>query len=89
MTSTIDEWRNARHLLPWQPLSRFVNDQFNLSVKEEEWKNILTPSYKRTLYDLCTFLSEKLSTSNRNPYEAVGSRVLVSSRFYYIEEAFA
>ena len=51
--SSIDDWRNANDLLGWKELSIVLNEGFNISATEEEWKNVLTPSSKKTLKDVC------------------------------------
>ena len=81
MNSTIDEWRNANDLLPWRPLSRFLNDEFKLSLTEEEWECVLTPSHERTLYDVCSFISDRLSTSNIVPLKLFGQECLSAAIF--------
>lgn len=86
MNSTIDEWRNANDLLPWRPLSRFLNDQFNFSATEGEWQNVLTPSYERTLYDVCNFICRKLSTSAVTPVKLLGQECLSAAVFITLKK---
>lgn len=86
MNSTIDEWRNANDLLPWRPLSRFLNDQFNLSATEEEWQYVLTPSHERTLYDVCSFICQKLSASAVTPVKLLGQECLSAAVFVTLKK---
>lgn len=86
MNSSIDEWRNANDLLPWRPLSRFLNDQFNLTATEEEWQNVLTPSHERTLYDVCDFIQKKLSTSVVMPMKLLGQTCLSAAVFFTLKK---
>lgn len=86
MNSSIDEWRNANDLLPWRPLSRFLNEQFNLSTTEEEWKNVLTPSHARTLFDVCSFICKKMSTSAVIPVKLLGQECLSAAVFVALKK---
>jgi len=86
MNSTIDEWSNANDLLPWQPLSRFLNDEFKLSATEEEWQRVLTPSQERTLYDVCSFISDRLSTSIIAPLKLFGQECLSAAIFVTLKK---
>ena len=86
MNSTIDEWRNANDLLPWRPLSRWLNDQFNISSTEEEWRDILTPSHERTLYDVCIFICKKLSSSVVVPIKRLGQECLSAAIFVTLKK---
>ena len=86
MNSSMDEWSNANDLLPWQPLSRFLNEEFKLSATEQEWQSILTPSHERTLYDVCSFISNKLTTSNIAPLKLFGTECLSAAIFVTLKK---
>lgn len=34
--TTVSDWRCARDLMRWRPLSRFLNTEFNLTVSEQK-----------------------------------------------------
>ncbi len=86
MSSTIDEWRNANDLLPWRQLSKFLNDEFNLLVAEQEWQNVLTPSHERTLNDVCNFISKSTSTTEIKPINLLGQECLSAAVFLVLKK---
>jgi hypothetical protein len=86
MSSTIDDWSNANDLLSWQPLSIFLNDEFDLKATEEEWQNVLTPSYKQTLYDVCNFISNKSSATEIKPIKILGKECLSAAIFLVLKK---
>ena len=86
MNTTIDEWRNANDLLPWRPLSRYLNQEFNLVATEEEWHIILTPSHERTLHDVCNFICRKLTSSVVLPMKLFGQECLTAAVFVTLKK---
>jgi hypothetical protein len=79
--STIDDWRAANDLLPWKQLSEFLNQEFNISPTEEEWKNVLTPASTRTLKDLCELISKHSTHVDIKPKNLLGQECLSSAVF--------
>lgn len=57
-SSTIDEWRKANDLLAWEPLSEYLNQKFQISPSPQEWKEVLTPAYKKDLESVCELISQ-------------------------------
>ncbi|GEM_PF-1170540 len=55
--TTVEEWRSANNLLSWQPLSRFLNQEFQIVVSKKEWESVLTPPSDRTLQEVCEMIS--------------------------------
>ncbi len=80
-TSTIDEWRAARDLLPWRPLSEFLNEEFQIKATVDEWESALTPSSKRTLEDVCQLISRHSSKQDIQPINLLGQECLSSTVF--------
>lgn len=79
--STIDDWRAANDLLPWKQLSEFLNQEFNISPTEDEWKSVLTPASTRTLKDLCEFISKHSTHVDIKPKKLLGQECLSSAVF--------
>jgi hypothetical protein len=79
--STIDDWRDANDLIGWHSLSRFLNDEFNILVPEEEWKLVLTPSSDRTLNDVCQLISRYSTQQDIKPIKLLGQECLSSAVF--------
>ncbi|KGO85544.1 hypothetical protein [Flavobacterium suncheonense] len=87
--STIDDWRDANDLLPWLPLSKFLNEEFQISVTEEEWKSVLTPSSVRTLKDVCELISKYSSKQNIQPIKLFGQECLSAAVFLTLKKYLA
>jgi hypothetical protein len=86
MTSTIDDWRAANDLLPWQPLSKFINDSFGISATEQEWKLALLPASTRTLKDVCELVSRYSSNDPIHPKRILGSDCLSAALFLTLKK---
>lgn len=77
----IFEWRDAQDLLPWQQLADFLNQEFRISITRSEWKRILTPDDKRTLGDVCDFLSTVAERNVITPVKRLGADCLSAAVF--------
>ena len=86
MTSSIDEWRNANDLLPWKPLSEFLNAEFNINVTEDEWKAVLTPPSKRTLKHVCELISKHVQCEDIKPKKFFGQECLSAAVFLTLKK---
>ena len=84
--STIDDWREANDLLPWKELSIFLNQEFNISPSEEEWKSVLVPSSIRTLKDLCELISKHSKHDQIKPKKLLGQECLSSAVFLTLKK---
>jgi len=88
-SSTIDEWRDANDLLPWQPLSEFLNKEFQIAATEDEWKLVLTPSSKRTLKDVCQLIAKHSSKQDIIPKKIFGQECLSAAVFLTLKKYLA
>jgi hypothetical protein len=79
--STIDDWRDANDLIPWRPLSEFLNKEFQIKATEDEWKSVLTPSSARTLQDVCMLISKHSLREDIRPVKLLGQECLSSAVF--------
>ena len=86
MDSTIDEWRNANDLLAWRPLSRFLNEEFDMKNSEEEWSAVLTPSDSKTLKDVCTFICDNTNYKDVQPIKILGQECLSAAIFLTLKK---
>lgn len=84
--STIDDWREANHLLPWRPLSEFLNQEFQLSISKAEWKSALTPASVRTLSDVCELISGHSTKQDILPVKRLGQECLTASVFLTLKK---
>jgi len=86
INSTIAEWRDANDLLPWRSLSKFLNEEFNITATISEWEQVLTPAGKRTLNDVCSFISKKYSTEEIKPIKLLGKECLSAAIFLTLKK---
>jgi hypothetical protein len=84
--TTIDEWRDANDFIHWQPLSRYLNTQFNIDISEEDWKRTLTPASKRTLADLCQLISEHWAQQDIQPIILFGQECISAAIFLTLKK---
>lgn len=87
--STINDWRDAKDLLPWQPLSEFLNQEFQISVTEKEWKSVLIPSSIRTLKDVCELNSKHSSKQDIQSINLFGRECLSAAVFLTLKKYLA
>lgn len=84
--STVNDWRNAGDLLPWKPLSEFLNECFGIFVSEGEWKNTLTPSRKKTLRGVCELIAKNCEYEDIKPKIIFGGKCLSASVFLTLKK---
>jgi hypothetical protein len=84
--STINDWRAANDLLPWQPLSKFLNDEFNINASQDEWEAVLTPASLRTLKDVCELVSKHSTHSDIEPKKLLGQECLSAAVFLTLKK---
>jgi hypothetical protein len=77
----IYEWQEAQDLLPWKEFAEFLNQEFSLNVPIKEWKGILNPDDKKTLGDVCDFLSTKAKKEIIKPIKRLGAECLTAAIF--------
>ncbi|WP_230381581.1 hypothetical protein [Myroides albus] len=87
--TTISDWRCARDLMPWRPLSRFLNVEFNLTVSEQQWKAVLTPARKRTLRDVCELIAQHCTFTSVTPVQLLENSCLSASVFITLKKYLA
>jgi hypothetical protein len=77
----IIEWRDAQDLLEWEELSEFLNQEFRINISLDIWKTVLTPDNKKTLGDVCDFLSTVAEKDIINPIKIFGVECLSAAIF--------
>jgi len=87
--TTVSDWRCARGLMRWRPLSRFLNAEFNLTVSEQQWKAVLTPARKRTLRDVCELIAQHCTFTSVTPVRLLGNSCLSASVFITLKKYLA
>ncbi|MBB1140643.1 hypothetical protein [Myroides sp. WP-1] len=87
--TTVSDWRCARDLMRWRPLSRFLNDEFNLTLSEKQWEPVLTPARKRTLREVCELIANHCSFTTVTPIQLLGAPCLRASVFITLKKYLA
>lgn len=79
--TTIGELRDAQDLLPWDGYANFLNKEFRIDVSLKEWDLVLNPDEKRTLGQLCDFLSTVARKESVKPIKRLGDECLSAAIF--------
>jgi len=87
--TTVHDWREARDLMRWKPLSRYLNAEFNLTVSEQQWKAVLTPARKRTLREVCELIAQYCTFTSVTPVRLLGNSCLSASVFITLKKYLA
>lgn len=85
-SSMIWEWRGAQDLMEWDDLSKFLNQEFRINVKQSVWKKALTPEDERTLGDLCDFISTVAKKEAILPIKRLGTECLSAAVFLTLKK---
>ena len=84
--TTIGEWRDAMDLISWKPLADFLNKQFCIQATYQEWKQVLEPSYKATLKQVCTLIAKKTTYEDIRPVKLFGTECLSAAVFLTLKK---
>ena len=84
-TSTIDEWTDARDLLPWDKLAKVYNDEFKINVDLETWKAVFEPSDKNTIKDVCDLIASFAKIEVIKPVTILGQTCISAAIFKSIK----
>lgn len=55
--TTIEDWRISGDLVGWKKLAKSLNEEFELSISLDEWKEVLEPAKKQKLIGVCEMIS--------------------------------
>lgn len=75
------EWKDALDLVHWKKLAQFFNKEFKINESLKTWDSILNPDDKRTLGDLCDFISKIAEKEIINPIKILGIECLSAATF--------
>jgi hypothetical protein len=56
--STVEDWRMASDLLPWQELAQTMNSFWHIERSDAEWKKVLVPANEHRLGEVCDFIAQ-------------------------------
>ena len=87
--STIDEWRTACDLLPWEELGFALNKRFGIVFESSKWHSLLEPATKKTLKELCEEISKYADKEIIKPVNILGKECLKGGVFLTIRSKLA
>jgi len=70
--STIDDWREACDWLDWKPLGRAMNERFGVNYSDHQWHEVLEPSDKNTLREVCKLIARQGERYSIKPLKILG-----------------
>jgi hypothetical protein len=83
---SVREWRWANDLLGWKKLSEFLNQEFRVQIRQEEWYNVLEPASTRKLIEVCRLLSKYAEKDTYEPKTLFGKPCLKAGVFLTIKK---
>ena len=84
--STISEWRQACDLAAWRPLSKALEDWFNIEIPKSEWKQLLEPAGEKRLRELCDDIARRAERVIVRPKNILGCSCETASAFLAVKE---
>ena len=85
MDSSIKEWRYSMDLLPWRKLGKYLNEEFEINISENDWESTLEPSRTKRLGDVCRLISNHAQIEIVKPIKLFGKDCLSASLFKTIK----
>ena len=87
--STISEWRLACDLVPWKPLGKALSSGWCFDATASEWKEVLEPSGKKRLIDVCRFIASRATRLKILPSRLLGVSCQSGGAFLAVREMLA
>jgi len=87
MDSSIKEWRYSMDLLPWRKLGKYLNEEFEINILENDWESTLEPSRTKRLGDVCRLISNHAQIEIVKPIKLLGKDCLSASLFKTIKRS--
>ena len=85
MDSSIKEWRYSMDLLPWRKLGKYLNEEFEINISENDWESTLEPARTKRLGDVCRLISNHAQIEIVKPIKLFGKDCLSASLFKTIK----
>jgi hypothetical protein len=86
LTSTVNEWREARDLLTWDKLAKVYNEDYRIGIPLETWKSAFEPGDRKTVKDVCELISNYAKIEVIRPIKLLGQTCLSSAIFKSIKK---
>jgi hypothetical protein len=84
--TVISDLQDAQDLLPWQEWTEWINQSYGIVAKKDEWKRVVKPLTKKTLFDVCIFISERAEKEIIKPIKILGRECLTSAIFLTLKK---
>ncbi|MGA2679334.1 MAG: hypothetical protein ABSF37_08545 [Sedimentisphaerales bacterium] len=84
--TTIYEWRISMDFLPWKQLHKANNEKFKINVSYSDWRNAILPEKKKTVWDLCVFVSQHAKKEVICPTKLLGRESLSAAVFLTLKK---
>jgi hypothetical protein len=81
---TVDEWQMACDLLGWRGLAKALDEYWQMGRPEDEWRQVLKPEVRRTLRDVCNFISAHGVREEVVPATILGARCAPAGAFFAV-----
>lgn len=77
----IIDLQDAQDLLPWKEWTKWLNQCYKIKAKQSDWKKVIKPVTKKTLWHICIFISERAKKEEIKPITLFGNECLSSAIF--------
>lgn len=83
---SIFDWRGANDLVEWPELYKFQNKQFNLSLSQDEWYEIVLPEREKTVWQFCESIAKHSKKEVVQPIRIFGKECLSAAIFFALKK---
>jgi hypothetical protein len=84
--TTIYKWRIGMDFLPWKELHKTMNKKFKIEVQYLGWEKAILPEKKKTIWDLCVFISQHAQKEIICPVKRLGGECLSAAVFLTLKK---
>lgn len=79
--TTVAQWRDACDLVGWQALGSSLNAMWGIHISGRQWREVLTPAHRRTLWDVCALIAANATRPSITPAIIFGKPCLSAGAF--------
>ena len=84
--TTVSDLQCAQDLLPWKEWTEWLNSCYGIDATKDEWKNIVKPISKKTIWEVSHFISERADKELIKPIKILGTECLSAAVFLTIKK---
>jgi hypothetical protein len=82
----IADLQDVQNLLPWRQWTEWLNQCFNMEASRNEWRAVVKPVTKKTLWGVCLFISDKAEKEVVKPIRLLGRECLSAAVFLTLKK---